>query len=683
MKKVTMDPTIENHQMNLFTSDDKANFSRLGDNRLSPGIETRDVGTSSEFGYNSQRTPLASKPPISQNQPPMKSMETMLSSVAPPEQRDLWNGKIEFILSCVGQCIGLGNVTRFPYLCYKNGGGAFLIPYLLTMCFAGIPMYFMELALGQWLSIGGIGVWKITPAFKGVGYAAAVMAAWLNIFYIVILAWGLFYLFSSFRAALPWASCDNWWNTQTCMSNYDRDHIPFRCTNKTFVFEVNKTDYSNISLMYGNVSEFSCKQYYDGTKYTSPVREFWERYVLQISSGIDEPGAIRWQLALCLAAVWIMCYFCIWKGIKWTGKVVYVTAVFPYILMSILLIRGVTLPGAMDGIKFYLLPDFEKIKNSSVWIDAVTQIFFSYGLGLGSLIALGSYNKFHNNIYKDAVCISILNSCTSLFAGFVIFSVIGFMAREQGLPVSEVAASGPGLTFLAYPSAMVQLPISPLWSVLFFLMLLMLGLDSQFVTMEGFFTALIDEFPSLFSKRREIFIGVVCFMSYIVGLSCVTEGGMYMYQLFDFYAASGLCLLLLIFFECIAVAWGYGINRFYENLHSMLGYYPSAFWKFTWVIGTPGITMGVFLFYTVKFEPVTYLSYKYPGWAHGIGVMMALSSVGLIPIYMVYIFLKTPGTYTERCKTIFRPDIKLPGERPDAPPPYSEVTMHVLRDAAV
>ncbi|WAR26306.1 SC6A1-like protein [Mya arenaria] len=504
-----MDPTIENHQMNLFTSDDKANFSRLGDNRLSPGIETRDVGTSSEFGYNSQRTPLASKPPISQNQPPMKSMETMLSSVAPPEQRDLWNGKIEFILSCVGQW-------------------AFLIPYLLTMCFAGIPMYFMELALGQWLSIGGIGVWKITPAFK----------AWLNIFYIVILAWGLFYLFSSFRAALPWASCDNWWNTQT-------------------------------------------------------------RYVLQISSGIDEPGAIRWQLALCLAAVWIMCYFCIWKGIKWTGKVVYVTAVFPYILMSILLIRGVTLPGAMDGIKFYLLPDFEKIKNSSVWIDAVTQIFFSYGLGLGSLIALGSYNKFHNNIYKDAVCISILNSCTSLFAGFVIFSVIGFMAREQGLP---------------------------------------------FVTMEGFFTALIDEFPSLFSKRREIFIGVVCFMSYIVGLSCVTEGGMYMYQLFDFYAASGLCLLLLIFFECIA---------------------------------------GVFLFYTVKFEPVTYLSYKYPGWAHGIGVMMALSSVGLIPIYMVYIFLKTPGTYTERCKTIFRPDIKLPGERPDAPPPYSEVTMHVLRDAAV
>ncbi|XP_060593907.1 sodium- and chloride-dependent GABA transporter 1-like [Ruditapes philippinarum] len=651
-------------------------------NSVNNTIETRDIGTSSEFGYNSQRTPLA-KP--AQAQVPQKTMETRLASAEPAAAREIWNGKIEFILSCVGQCIGLGNVTRFPYLCYKNGGGAFLLPYLLTVLFAGIPMYFMELALGQWLSIGGIGVWRISPAFRGVGYAAAVMAAWLNIFYIVILAWGIFYLFSSFTAVLPWSHCNSWWNTQKCMSNYDRDHIPFRCSNDTFTFEINTTDYSNITVLYGNVSEFTCKQFYDGTKYSSPVREFWERYVLQISPGIDHPGNVRWQIALCLLLVWIMCYFCIWKGIKWTGKVVYVTALFPYFLMSILLIRGVTLPGAMNGIRFYLFPDFEKITNSSVWIDAVTQVFFSYGLGLGSLIALGSYNKYHNNVYKDAICISILNSCTSIFAGFVIFSVIGFMAREQQLPVSEVAASGPGLTFLAYPSAVVQLPISPLWSVLFFLMLLMLGMDSQFVTMEGFFTALIDEFPSVLGKHREIFIGIICFLSYLVGLSCVTEGGMFMYQLFDFYAASGLCLLLLIFFECIAVSWGYGVNRFYDNLHSMFGFYPSNFWKFAWLISTPSICLGVFLFYIVKFEPVKYLTYEYPTWAHGIGAMMALSSVGLIPTYMIYLLLVTPGTFVERCKTIFRPEIKLPGNQGglDAPPSYSEVAMQVTRDGIV
>nr|BAO20820.1 GABA transporter1 [Bathymodiolus septemdierum] len=584
-------------------------------------------------------------------------------------KRTQWSNKFEFILSCVGFCVGLGNVWRFPYLCYKNGGGAFLVPYLLTALFAGLPMYFMELALGQWLSIGGLGVWKICPIFKGVGYAAAVMAAWLNSYYIVILAWAVYYLINSFTSVLPWSSCNNEWNTKQCMSDYRRQSTPVNCSNETNLMGLNMS--ANATL---------CLQ--DDINSTSPVREFWERHVLQISSGVDEPGSIRWQIALCLLLVWILCYFCIWKGVKWTGKVVYFTATFPYILLIILLIRGVTLPGAAEGIKFYILPDINRLQDSQVWIDAATQIFFSYGLGLGSLIALGSYNKYHNNVYKDAMMISLLNSCTSIFAGFVIFSVIGFMAHEQNQPVSEVAASGPGLAFLAYPSAVIQLPISPLWSILFFLMILMLGMDSQFCTMEGFFTALIDEFPHHLRKRRELFIGFVCFLSYLVGLSMVTEGGMYVFQLFDNYSASGLCLLTLIFFECIAIGWGYGVDRFYDNLKSMFGYYPSVFFKFSWVISTPALSLGILLFSLVKFKPVKYLDYSYPTWAHVVGGFMAMSSVSIIPIYMIYKCITTPGTIEERVKKLFRPNIELPdGIGP--PPPYSTVTTYTERNIMI
>ncbi|KAF7998236.1 hypothetical protein HCN44_009634 [Aphidius gifuensis] len=552
-------------------------------------------------------------------------------------ERGTWGSKIEFILSVVGLAIGLGNLWRFPYLCYKNGGGAFLVPYFIALGLAGIPMFLMELSLGQMMTVGGLGVFQIAPIFKGIGYASCVLSCWTNIYYIIILAWALFYFLVSLQSDVPWRTCDNSWNTRYCISPIDR--LSMTCWTR-----------DNVTMCQTSMGDLSAAILKD------PVKEFWERRTLQISGGIEEVGGIRWELAGTLAIVWIMCYFCIWKGVKWTGKVVYFTALFPYVLLICLLVRGLTLPGAMDGLKYLYTPNLSKLGEPEVWIDAVTQIFFSYALGLGALVALGSYNKFKNNVYKDALCVCVVNSGTSMLSGVVIFSVVGFMAHEQQKPVAEVAASGPGLAFLVYPSAVLQLPGAPIWSCLFFFMLILIGLDSQFCTVEGFITAAVDEWPRLLRKRKEIFIAIVCFLSYIIGLSCVTEGGMFVFQLLDAYAVSGFCLLFLMFFECIAVSWAFGVNRFYDGIADMIGYYPCFWWKICWTVTTPAICIGVFVFNIVKFSPVKYLSYEYPWWSHMLGWMAGISSMMCIPIYGIYIWTVTPGTTSEKWRKLVRID---------------------------
>uniref|UniRef100_A0A8C3MCM4 Transporter n=1 Tax=Geospiza parvula TaxID=87175 RepID=A0A8C3MCM4_GEOPR len=490
------------------------------------------------------------------------------------EERGQWRNKMEFVLSVAGEIIGLGNVWRFPYLCYKNGGGAFLIPYLIFLFTCGIPLFLLETALGQYTSQGGVTAWrKICPIFEGIGYATQVIVGYLNIYYIVILSWALFYLFSSFSSVLPWASCNNPWNSGT----------PFLGLFLDLFISSGATVHLTLP--------HSCRR------------------VLRLTDGIHTLGTVRWELALCLLLAWIICYFCIWKGVKSTGKVVYFTATFPYVMLLILLVRGVMLPGAAEGIIFYLKPDMSRLADPQVWMDAGTQILFSYAICEGCLTALGSYNKYNNNCYRDCLMLCSLNSATSFVAGFAIFSVLGFMAQEQGVPISEVAESGPGLAFIAYPTAVTMMPVSQLWSCLFFLMLIFLGLDSQCFCCYSFAC------PTHFSLTWNSLAMALFSLP-------LQQGGMYIFQLFDYYAASGTCLLFLAIFE----AAGLGC--------------PLAFLIF--VFSAP---QGVFLFSLIKYTPLKYNnSYEYPPWGYVLGWLMALSSMVCIPLYAIFILLKTKGS---------------------------------------
>jgi len=544
-------------------------------------------------------------------------------------ERGTWSSKWDFAFSCIAYAVGLGNVWRFPYLCFKNGGGAFLIPYFFSMIICGIPLFFLEVSLGQYVGKGGMAVvGQLAPIFKGVGYSAIMMVFLENVYYIIVVTWTLFYLFNSFIdfPELPWSDCSKGvgtWANEKCWN--PEAGAPF-----------------NESLAYKfNISA-------DETE--SPVEQFWNNEVLHISPGIQDVGEVQTDLFCFLLLAWIIVYGVIWKGLHNSGKVLWFSAIFPYVVLSILCVKALTLEGALDGIKFLFTPNMDKLYESQVWIDGGTQIFFSYGVGIGALLALGSYNKFNHNCHKDAIVVCCVNTFTSFFSAVVIFSILGYMAHSKGVEVGDVVKSGPGLAFLVYPEVVLTIAPSPLWAFLFFVMLLTLGIDSQFCGVESLMTGLVDNWPNVLQPHRKKFTLAMTIFMFILGLPMITRNGIYIFQLMDFYAASGMSLLWCVFFQTIAICWVFGAKRFYGCIEEMIGYRVSYYWLVCWVSLAPAFMVFIFIFYFVKYTPITMGDYQYPGWGEALGFLISLSSMIWVPGYMVYYFFATPGTWREVLK---------------------------------
>ncbi|OCU01692.1 sodium-dependent serotonin transporter [Xenopus laevis] len=546
-----------------------------------------------------------------------------LPLITQSDSRDKWSKKMDFLLSVIGFAVDLGNVWRFPYICYQNGGGAFLIPYTIMAIFGGVPLFYMELALGQFHRMGAIPIWKrICPIFKGIGYAICIIALYVSFYYNTIIAWALFYFYSSFTDTLPWTNCDNPWNTPNCTNYFGKSNITWN-------------NYSK-----------------------SPAEEFYTRKVLGIheADGLDDVGGLRWQLLLCLFIIFTIVYFSLWKGVKTSGKVVWVTATLPYVVLFILLIRGATLPGAWRGILFYLRPKWEKLTDTAVWVDAAAQIFFSLGPGFGVLLALSSYNPFHNNCYRDALITSTVNCLTSFLSGFVIFTVLGYMAEMRGVEVEDVAKDkGPSLLFITYPEAIANMVGSTFFAIIFFMMMITLGLDSTFGGLEAIITAVMDEYPHILSKRRELFVLGLVIVCFTGSLSTLTHGGAYVVKLLEQFGA-GCPIIAVVFLEAIAVSWFYGIQRFSNDVKSMLGFAPGIFWRICWVAISPAFLAFIIVSSLMDQPPLTLFDYRYPEWTTSVGFLIGASSFIWIPVYMVYKLVWTPGSLKERLAVCVRPE---------------------------
>ncbi|KAF1381408.1 hypothetical protein PFLUV_G00153630 [Perca fluviatilis] len=571
------------------------------------------------------------------------------------DDRPKWDNKAQYILTCVGFCIGLGNVWRFPYLCQSHGGGAFLIPYLILLVVEGMPLLLLEFAIGQRLRKGSVGVWRaISPYLTGIGVASMLVSLLIGLYYNTLIAWILWYLFNSFQDPLPWTQC------------------PLNDNGTGFVPECQRS---------------------------STVDYYFYRVTLNSSASIADSGGIQWPIVLCLLTAWTVIAICCIRGIGTSGKAVYVTAILPYIVLAIFLIRGLTLKGALTGLKFLFTPEVDELMNPTTWLDAGAQVFYAFGVGWGGLISFSSYNPVHNNCMQDAVILSVVTGLTSIYAATVTYTIIGFRATEKydscisdnimrllnafHLPEDSISTSnydaafnhlnssspdiilgldikmcdlqtllsegveGTGLAFIVFTEAITQMPGSPAWSVLFFIMLSCLGISTLFGNIEGVVVPLKD--LNVFPKKwpNEARTGVTCAVAFIISILFAQHSGIYWVTLFDNFAGS-VPLLTIGFFEMIAVVYIYGIDRFNEDLEFMVGHKPSIFWQVTWRFISPLIVLVILVFYLVTRvqEELTYLvwdpnsvefpslaSVPYPSWIYVIIFLLAGVPSLAVPVY--------------------------------------------------
>ncbi|CAK1547193.1 unnamed protein product [Leptosia nina] len=512
--------------------------------------------------------------------------------------RPKWDNPIEFLMSCIATSVGLGNVWRFPFVAYQNGGGAFLIPYIIVLLVVGKPMYYLELVLGQFSNSNNIKVWAMSPAMKGTGYAQALGGAYIMSYYVSIIALCLYYLAMSFSSTLPWALCDESWD----------DCVP--------------SGQSVNASMTGNA--------------TSSAELYFTKVVLRQSKGIhDGIGLPLWDLTLCLLASWVIIFFIVARGVKSTGKASYFLALFPYVIMIILLIRAVTLPGAVNGILFFITPEWSKILQVRVWYAAVTQVFFSLSVCSGALIMFSSYNKFEQNVYRDAMIVTTLDTFTSLLSGITIFGVLGNLAYELNYDdVSQVIGTGgTSLAFISYPDAIAKSPVVPqLFAVLFFLMMAVLGVGSGVALLSTINTVLLDSFPSVPTVYMS---GGICVVAFLVGLVYVTPGGQYVLEIVDYYGGTFMRLFAAIA-ETIGVFWIYGLENLTIDVQFMLGKTSSFYWRICWSIVTPILMIVVFFYAMITTERILFGgTYEYPAAAYIAGNCLQYAGIAMIPLFII------------------------------------------------
>ncbi|XP_048949699.1 orphan sodium- and chloride-dependent neurotransmitter transporter NTT5 isoform X2 [Canis lupus baileyi] len=584
--------------------------------------------------------------------------------------RPCWSNKIEYILTQVGYSMKISSLWHFFILWLHNGGCSFLIIYILMLFLVGVPLLFLEMAAGQRIRQSSIGVWKVISAWiGGVGYTSFMVCFITGLYLNVINVWTLFYLSQSFQFPVPWEKCPLLENS----SDFDPE----------------------------------CAR-------TTPSLYFWYRLTLKASDRIEDGGSPVFSLNLFLLVSWCLIGAFMINGLKSTGKIMLVLVPAPYFIILCFLFRSLLLEGAAFGFQHLMLVKISAMYNMNVWCQAGNQVLFALGLGLGPVVSLSSHMYPSTNCLSDALIVALVNLFTMLLVTSFSFCVLGFWAtvithrcseknaetlvklvamgklpleaqpppnltanptsvfnswlnslpqpikhmvfgyvtecnlEKQFLKVKE----GPSFAFVAFIETMSFIPGSVFWSILFFLLLLILGLISMIGIMQGILIPFQNTFSS-FRKSTKLltdpmFPPVVVFgFMFLCDLFFTRPSGIYYIRLLSEYWIV-LPIIITIILENMAVGWAYGARRFLEDLAIVWGSPASAIIRWLWCFLCPIVLVALFVITLIhlSLKSITYVAWdsssskevlrQYPSWA--LLVMIALFLIVILPIptYFVY-----------------------------------------------
>lgn len=475
-----------------------------------------------------------------------------------------WSHNLFFILATIGAAVGLGNLWRFPYMAFENGGGSFFIPFIICYFLVGLPLIFLEFGMGQW-SGGSVAQSfnKINKRTTWIGWWVLINSFVIVCYYAVIMAWCLQY------------------------------------------------------------SIFSLTQ-----KWGSDTRSFFFNDVLNLTPSIEHLGGLNWFTLISLLGIWIVTALILGRGIKLLSKILLITVPIPFLIIVILAVRSSSFPGGMEGIKYFLTPDSNKLFSINVWTAAASQVILSLSLGMGQMVAYSSMKKGSSKTLRSGLFLIFGDFSFSLFAGIAAFATFGAMQFKLGLPiVGDSGLSGPALAFITYPAALSSLPGAEIWGFLFFFMLVLLGIDSIFAVVEANVTDLKIAFPKL-SKTK--LIGFFCFISFLFGIPFTLGSGMYWLDIVDHWVGY-FAIFSIIILQCIVFGSSSKFIDIGRSLSNWMKGKIFVFWRF-WILLVLPIIFILFVLNQFKSE----FNNPYGGYAWnyilfgGWGIMVFVVIIGII-----------------------------------------------------